>query len=98
MLSEFWGYLSYLFKGYGIFFKIIKRDIGYLDPPPLPGPHYQYKMGLIEKIFQKSKVKMNVSLFYGLSCLHDIYFVINGHWSRLSGHFNCRYDSKQYRP
>ena len=28
MLSEFWGYLPYLFLGYGIFFKIIK---GILD-------------------------------------------------------------------
>ena len=38
MLSEFWGYLPYLFQGYGIFFKIIK---GILDTgTPLPGPYY----------------------------------------------------------
>ena len=37
MLSEFWGFLPYLFKGYGIFFKIIK---GILDTgtPPLSPP------------------------------------------------------------
>ena len=37
MLSKFWGYLPYLFKEYGIIFKIIKGiwDTGTL----LPGPH-----------------------------------------------------------
>ena len=36
MLSEFWEYLPYLFKGYGIFFKIIKGiwDTGNTPSPP----------------------------------------------------------------
>ena len=39
MLSEFWGYLPYLFLGYGIFFKIIK-GIWDTGTPPLPVPHH----------------------------------------------------------
>ena len=37
MLSEFWGYLPYSFKGYGIFFQINKGiwDTG----TPIPGSH-----------------------------------------------------------
>ena len=77
MLSELWGYLPYLFKGYGTFFKIIK---GIWDTViPLPGPH-RYAVSHISVNVKRTVEKNNFKVIgtygsperiYPLFCIYQ---------------------------
>ena len=81
MLSEFWGYLPYLFKEYGTFFQIIKGicDTGN-PPPPFQGVR---TIDTASRQFIHKYGKMNFSPFLYQGIIEDPNTIING--SMVSG-------------
>ena len=75
MLSEFWGYLPYLFEGYGIYFKIIK---GILGPPPPSMASIQNRIFILESnkrvlltnIVDPGEMSQIATFNQGLHCFH----------------------------
>ena len=72
MLSEFWEYLPYLFKGYGICLKIIKKvwDAGTLPPP------FQSLSVYLCTNNSKKKIKDATSLINSIIQEHDSIYQI----------------------